>query len=70
MRADFFKIPAYTTVDLRAGISGNDGKWKIMAYGRNVFNKYYIISPTFYHDAYFNLVGKPAIYGVQVSFRY
>ncbi len=70
LRADFFEIPSYTTVDLRAGISGQDDKWKVMLYGRNVFNKYYIIAPTFYHDAYFNIVGKPAIYGLQVSLRY
>lgn len=70
LRADIFKIPSYTTVDLRAGIGSQDDRWKVMLYGRNVFNKYYITAPTFYHDAYFNIVGKPAIYGAQVSFRY
>ena len=70
LNADFFNIPSYTTVDLRAGIGSHDDRWKVMLYGRNVFNKYYITSPTFYHDAYFNIVGKPAVYGAQVSFRY
>jgi iron complex outermembrane recepter protein len=70
LRADFFKIPSYTTVDLRAGVGAADDEWKVMLYGRNVFDKYYIVSPTFYHDAYFNIVGRPATYGVQVSMKY
>jgi outer membrane receptor protein involved in Fe transport len=70
LRADFFKIPSYTTVDLRAGVGADDDRWKLMLYGRNVFDKYYIVSPTFYHDAYFNIVGRPATYGVQVSMKY
>lgn len=70
LRADFFQIPSYATLDLRAGFGSEDDRWKLMFYGRNVTNKYYVIAPTFYHDAYFNLVGKPAIYGAQFSFRY
>lgn len=70
LRADFFEIPSYETVDLRAGISVNDDQWKFTVYGRNVFNKYYITSPIYYGDAYFNMVGRPAVYGASVSFRY
>jgi iron complex outermembrane recepter protein len=70
LRADFFKIPSYTTVDLRGGVGAEDDSWKLMLYGRNVFDKYYIVAPTFYHDAYFNIVGRPATYGVQVSVKY
>ncbi len=70
LRADYFDIPSYTTVDLRAGVSGNEGQWKLSLYGRNVFNKYYVTSQTYYGDARWSMAGRPAIYGAQVSFRY
>ena len=70
LRADFFEIPSYETVDLRAGLSGNDGQWKLTVYGRNVFNKYQLNSPTYYGDARWSMAMKPAIYGASFSFRY
>lgn len=70
LRADFFEIPSYETVDLRAGVKGNDGKWTFSIYGRNVFNKYQLNSPTYYGDARFSMAMKPTIYGASFSFRY
>ena len=70
LRADYFEIPSYETVDLRAGLSGNDGQWKFTIYGRNVFNKYQLNSPTYYGDARWSMAMKPAVYGASVSIRY
>ena len=70
LRADYFDIPAYKTVDLRAGLSGNDGQWTFSIYGRNVFNEYYISSPTYYGDARWSMTAKPAIYGASVKLRF
>ena len=70
LRADYFDIPSFETVDLRAGVSGNDGQWTLSVYGRNVFNKYYITSPTYYGDARWSMTAKPALYGVAFKFRY
>lgn len=70
LRADYFEIPAYETVDLRAGVSGNDGQWKFSVYGRNVFNKYYLASPTYYGDARWSMAGRPSVYGASFAFRY
>ncbi len=70
LRADWFEIPSYTTVDLRAGVSGNDGQWKFSVYGYNVFNKYYLTSPTYYGDASWSMAGRPVTYGASFSFRY
>ncbi len=70
LRASWFEIPSYTTVDLRAGVSGNDDQWKFSVYGHNVFNKYYLTSPTYYGDARWSMAGKPAVYGASFSFRY
>jgi outer membrane receptor protein involved in Fe transport len=70
LRADAFEIPSYKTVDLRAGVSGNDGQWTFSIYGRNVFNEYYISSPTYYGDARWSMTAKPAIYGASVKLRF
>ena len=70
LRADYFEIPSYETVDLRAGVSGNEGKWKFSIYGRNVFNKYQLNSPTYYGDARWSMAMKPVVYGASFSFRY
>ena len=70
LRADYFEIPSFETVDLRAGVSGHDGQWKFSIYGRNVFNKYYLNSPTYYGDARWSMAGRPAVYGASFSVRY
>lgn len=70
LKADLFDIPSYTLVDVRAGIGSEDDLWKLTLFGRNIFNKYYIVSPTFYHDAYFSMTGRPATYGVSVRLRF
>jgi iron complex outermembrane recepter protein len=69
LKGDRFNIPGYTTVDLRAGIGSPDNKWKLTFYGRNVFDKYYISSPTYYQDDYFSLTARPATYGVALKWR-
>jgi outer membrane receptor protein involved in Fe transport len=70
LRADFFKIPSWKTVDLRAGFSSSDGSWKFSIYGRNVFNERIITAPTYFLDAYFNMTAKPVVYGASVSWKY
>ena len=51
-------------------MSGNDGEWKFSIYGRNVFNKYQLNSPTYYGDARWSMAMKPVIYGASFSFRF
>ena len=43
-----FVIPSYTVVDARAGYEFGDGNYKIMVWGKNVFNKYYVINNIIY----------------------
>ena len=65
-----FEIPGYTTLDLRAGVSGPDGRWKAEIYGRNVTNTVYTTSVSEYHDASIRFLGKPAVYGFSLTFKY
>ncbi|QEH81849.1 TonB-dependent receptor [Sphingomonas sp. C8-2] len=70
LRADFFRIPSYHTVDARLGVSGANDSWRLSLYGRNIFNERVITATTFYQDAYFRMRGKPTIYGMSISVRY
>jgi iron complex outermembrane recepter protein len=65
-----FGIDDYVLVDLRAGISSADDKWRVSVWGKNVFNKYYWNNVVAAFDTIQRYAGKPATYGVSVSFKY
>lgn len=66
-----FFIPAYTIVDLRAGVASNSNRWRAWVWGRNIFNQFTYTSlaylPT---DSTVRYAESPATYGVSLSFRY
>ena len=77
----FFELPntellsqgPTTLVNLRGGLSGFDGRLEVSGFGRNIFNERYLLdagntggvfgTPTF-------IRGLPALYGVELTFRY
>ena len=63
-----FKIDGYALVDLRAGVQSE--KWSASIWGRNVFDKYYAVSTGNIGDFITRYTGRPATYGVRVSYRY
>ena len=63
-------INSYNTVDLRAGIEDADGRWKLLLFGRNVFDEFYITSVVGSSDIIRRYAGPPATYGVQVSVNF
>jgi iron complex outermembrane recepter protein len=65
-----YRIRGYVLVDLRAGIEGDDGKWRAGIYGRNVTNQYYWNTATRASDAGTRFAGMPATYGVSFAYRY
>lgn len=68
--APSFNLPGYATVDFRAGVGAADGSWKVAAYARNAFNKYYITSASTYLDTNIVMSGRPATYGVSFKVRF
>jgi outer membrane receptor protein involved in Fe transport len=68
--ADDFTIDGYALVDLRAGVSSEDGRWRLTAYGRNITNKSYVTAVSTYLDTLIRYRGKPAVYGLSVAYRY
>ena len=63
-------IAAYTLVDLRFGLHGQDDKWRVTGFVRNLTDKNYrlVVSPV--ADDTIAFMGRPRTYGVSVSVRY
>ncbi|EIZ77816.1 TonB-dependent receptor [Novosphingobium sp. Rr 2-17] len=68
--ADDFYIDGYALLDLRAGVSSQDGRWRVTAYGRNVTNKSYVTAVSTYLDTLIRYRGKPTVYGLSLAYRY
>lgn len=63
------RIRGYTLVDVRAGIKSADERWRLSVWGRNIFNKYYWNSANQSQDVFVRFTGRPATYGLAVSYR-
>jgi iron complex outermembrane recepter protein len=64
-----FAIKSYATIDARLGYQAEDGKWRVMIWGKNLTNKYYITAVIPSSDSTSRLAGKPATYGITVGFK-
>jgi outer membrane receptor protein involved in Fe transport len=64
-----FIIPSYTVVDARVGYEFGEGRYKVMLYGKNIFNEYYVTNANHYLDTTVRFVGMPATYGITLSLR-
>jgi outer membrane receptor for ferric coprogen and ferric-rhodotorulic acid len=65
-----FRLPSYSLVDVRAGLEDSSGRWKAQIYGRNIFNKFYLIHVTHNVDTVARTTGMPGTYGISLSYRY
>ncbi|CAN5362961.1 TonB-dependent receptor [soil metagenome] len=63
-------IPAYTTLDLRAGVKSADGRWTATVWGRNVTDEYYWTNTLRAIDTYSRVAALPRTYGVSLSLTY
>jgi outer membrane receptor protein involved in Fe transport len=68
--SEVYNIPAYTLLDLRAGIESEDGGWRLTVWGRNITNKYYIQNVVASFEATSRYVGQPATYGVTFNYKF
>ncbi|UZW56377.1 TonB-dependent receptor [Sphingobium sp. JS3065] len=64
------KQNAYALVDVRLGVSGRDDRWSAFIWGRNVTNKYYKTSTFYSSDTTVGFIGRPATYGLTVTFNH
>jgi iron complex outermembrane recepter protein len=68
--ADDFYIKGYALLDVRAGVSSSDGRWRAGIYGRNITNKSYVTAISTYLDTLIRYRGKPTVYGLSLSYKY
>ena len=64
-----YRMPGYATVDLRAGYEAEGDRWKVLFWAKNVLNKYYVTNVIPSLDTAGRLVGRPATYGMTLSFK-
>ncbi len=60
----------YTLIDLRAGLSFDDKRYKISAFVRNLGNTYYWTNATRITDTTVRFAGRPRTFGVNLSARF
>ncbi|MEZ5689259.1 MAG: TonB-dependent receptor [Caenibius sp.] len=65
-----YMIDGYATVDARAGYEAPDGAWKVMVWGKNIFDKYYWTAVIPSSDSSARFAGRPATYGVTFAFKF
>lgn len=65
-----FRIDSYGTLDLRLGIQNADETWRLWAWGKNVTNEYYWNNVSDVFDTTTRYAGRPATYGIALSYRY
>ena len=65
-----FRIPAYATVDAHVGYESADGAWRVMLWGKNLMNKYYVTSVIPASDSAARMSGMPVTYGMTVGFKF
>jgi outer membrane receptor protein involved in Fe transport len=68
--ADLYDLPSYTMLDLRVGVEGTDGDWRLFFWGRNVTNEYSATNVINANDAIVRYAGQPSTYGVTFSHKF
>jgi iron complex outermembrane recepter protein len=65
-----FVIPAYAVVDARVGYEfGDERQFKVMLWGKNILDKYYVTNANHYLDTTVRFAGMPATYGITMSMK-
>ena len=63
-------IPSYYTVDVQAGANFSDGKYRVMFWGKNVTNEFYLTNRNFSYDGIIQFAGMPMTYGVTLAAKF
>lgn len=65
-----FGIDDYATLDAHIGIKSSDDIWRLSIWAENITNTYYWNNAVIYTDTITRYAGKPATYGVAVSYNF
>ncbi len=64
-----YLVDGYATVDARLGYESGDKSWRVMLWGKNIFNKYYWTAVVPSSDSSGRLAGRPVTYGITLGFK-
>jgi outer membrane receptor protein involved in Fe transport len=64
-----YQINPRATMDARLGYESEDGRWKVMLWGKNILDKYYWTNVVTSNDATARFAGRPATYGITFGFK-
>lgn len=65
-----YRIRGYVLLDLRAGVEGDGGKWRLGLYARNATDQYYWTTAARAADGGIRYAALPVTYGVSLAYRY
>ena len=65
-----FRMPGYALFDVQGGMDFVGGKYRVMLWGKNIFNKFYVVNVARYSDGIQRFTGMPATYGVTLSAKF
>jgi len=65
-----YKVDSYTLLGLRAGVRSSDGRWSLMAWGRNITDEFYASNVYKSIDSIIRTNGMPATYGLTFSYNW
>jgi outer membrane receptor protein involved in Fe transport len=64
-----FTTNGYALVNARVGYESAGGQWRVMVWGKNIFNKYYWTNVITASDFTSKYAGMPATFGVTIGFK-
>lgn len=67
---DLTRVRGYTLTDIQAGVASDDGNWRAYVWGRNVFDTHYWFNQVRLVDTVSRWTGRPATYGVTLSYTF
>jgi iron complex outermembrane recepter protein len=68
-RPELYVMPGYATLDLRASITRDGAPWRVSIWGKNVTNTFYYTNEVANFDSIVGYAGRPATYGVTLSYK-
>ena len=66
----YFVVEEYYTVGARMGYESEDGRWRVMLWGKNITDEYYWNGAIASSENGARVAGRPATYGITVGYTY
>ena len=66
----FNEIDSYAVWGARLGYQSADGHWKVMLWGKNLADEYYVTNVVASSDSTSRFVGRPRTYGITLGYTY